>query len=219
LNCDRIAPWYRWLEYAAFGGALRKRREAFLFELGNPQKVLVLGDGDGRFLQVFTALYPQARVDAVDASARMIELASARAPSVTFHLADAREFPFDQEYDLAVAHFFFDCFDDQELAQLLQRIHAKTWLVSEFRNTRWSWPILRALYFFFRLTTSLSVRTLPDHHAALAQLGFRMEKEQSAASGLLASELWVRTLEPRPAGAVNPERRSILPTPAKPVPS
>ena len=35
-----------------------------MFELGNPQKVLVLGDGDGRFLQVFSALYPQAQIDA-----------------------------------------------------------------------------------------------------------------------------------------------------------
>src|ERR1700722_881118 len=129
LNCDSIARWYRWLEYAAFGGALRRRREAFLFELGDPQKVLVLGDGDGRFLQLFVALYPQARVDAIDVSARMIELAQARAPQVTFHLADAREFDF-QEYDLAVAHFFFDCFTDADLAALLARIRAKHGLIS-----------------------------------------------------------------------------------------
>jgi ubiquinone/menaquinone biosynthesis C-methylase UbiE len=190
LNCDRIARWYRWMEYATFGGALRKRREAFLFELGNPQRVLVLGDGDGRFLQVFTALYPQATVDAVDLSARMIELAGARAPSVKFHLADANEFPFAEEYDLAVAHFFFDCFDQQELEQLLQRIHTKSWLVSEFRNTSWSWPLTRALYFFFRLTTGLRVTSLPDHRSALEKQGFQLERNQTALGGMLASEQW-----------------------------
>jgi SAM-dependent methyltransferase len=193
LNCDSIARWYRWLEYAAFGGALRKRREAFLFELGNPKKVLVLGDGDGRFLQVFTALYPEARVDAVDLSPRMIELASARAPSVAFHLADAREFLFKEKYDLAVAHFFFDCFEQEELQSLLTRIHANTWLVSEFRSTLWCWPIVRALYFFFRLTTGLRVTSLPQHRAALSRLGYQIEKEQQALAGLLVSELWVRT--------------------------
>src|SRR5579864_5277091 len=114
LNCDFLARWYRWLEYCAFGGALRRRREAFLFELGNPQKVLVLGDGDGRFLQVFEALYPQARIDAVDVSAKMIELAKTRAERVAFHACDAREFVFGEEYDLAVAHFFFDCFEEAE---------------------------------------------------------------------------------------------------------
>jgi ubiquinone/menaquinone biosynthesis C-methylase UbiE len=193
LNCDSIARWYRWLEYAAFGGALRRRREAFLFELGNPQKVLVLGDGDGRFLQVFTALYPEARVDAVDISARMIELASARAPGAAFHLADAREFAFEEEYDLATAHFFFDCFEAEELAPLLGRVRTKRWLVSEFRNTPWSRPFVRGLYFFFRLTTGLRVTRLPDHRAALQELGFRMEREETALKGALVSELWAST--------------------------
>jgi SAM-dependent methyltransferase len=192
LNCDPLARWYRWLEYAAFGGELRRRREAFLFELGNPKNVLALGDGDGRFLQLFTALYPQSQVDAVDSSARMIELARSRVPSATFHLADAREFAFDKEYDLAVAHFFFDCFDDGGLKALLSRIHANTWLVSEFRNTRWSWPLLRSLYFFFRLTTGLRVTSLPDHRQSLSGLGYSLQKVQSALGGLVVSELWVR---------------------------
>ena len=194
MNCDRIARWYRWLEYAAFGGALRRRREAFLFELGNPQKVLVLGDGDGRFLQLFTALYPQAQVDAVDSSERMMELARARAPGVAFHLADAREFAFEEEYDLAVAHFFFDCFEEEELAAMLARVRTRTWLVSEFRNTRWSWPLLPGLYFFFRLTTGLGVSSVPDHRAILERLGYELEKEQVTPGGLLVSEMW--TLEP-----------------------
>ena len=191
MNCDPIAYWYRWLEYAAFGGALRRRREAFLFELGNPKKVLVLGDGDGRFLQVFTALYPQAEVDAIDLSPRMIELAQARAPRVAFHLADAREFPFAEHYDLAVGHFFFDCFTQADLQTLLPRIHTKTWVISEFRNTTWSWPLVRALYFFFRLTTGLRVTTLPDHRPILSTLGYQLEKQQPSQAGLLVSELWI----------------------------
>ncbi len=171
---------------------MRRRREAFLFELGDPKRVLVLGDGDGRFLQVFAALYPRARIDAVDVSAKMVELAKARVPSAAFHVADAREFAFEVEYDLALAHFFFDCFDEQELAVLLGRIRTKQWLVSEFRSTGWSWPVLRGLYFFFRLTTGLRVRSLPDHRRALAALGYRLEKEQVAVAGLLVSELWGR---------------------------
>jgi SAM-dependent methyltransferase len=207
LNADPLARWYRWLEYAAFGGALRKRREAFLFDLGNPQKVLVLGDGDGRFLQLFTALYPNAKVDAVDLSPKMIELAQARAPAVKFHQADARSFPFaDQgdQYDLAAAHFFFDCFETDELRAMLSRIRTTTWLVSDFRRTRWSWPIIRALYFFFRLTTGLRITSLPDHRAILEQQGFRLEQEQRALSGLLISELWVSTT---PDGSISTRSR------------
>jgi ubiquinone/menaquinone biosynthesis C-methylase UbiE len=193
LNCDRIARWYRWLEYIAFGGALRRRREAFLFELGNPQKVLVLGDGDGRFLQVFCALYPEARVDGVDSSERMMELARGRlGDRVTFHLADARELAFEENYDLAVAHFFFDCFKAEELCLLMSRIRAKGWLVSEFRRTRWSYPIVRGLYFFFRVATGLRVTSLPEHREVLSGLGYRMCEEESSLGGLVVSELWVR---------------------------
>lgn len=170
---------------------MRRRREAFLFELGDPKRVLALGDGDGRFLQMFAALYPRTRIDAVDVSAKMVALAKARVPPATFHVADAREFAYEGEYDLAVAHFFFDCFDDRELEALLGRIRTKQWLVSEFRNTGWSWPVLRGLYFFFRLTTGLRVRSLPDHRRALSRLGYRMEKEQAALGGLVGSEFWV----------------------------
>lgn len=190
MNCDPIAKWYRWMEYAVFGGALHHRREAFLFELGDPLRVLVLGDGDGRFLQVFSALYPRAQVDAVEVSARMIELAKARARGVVFHHADAREVTFTEDYDLAVAHFFLDCFTDEDLRAMLPRIQAKQWLISEFRNTRWSWPLLRGLYFFFHVTTGLKTRTLPDHAAVLKGLGYTLGKQHSALGGMAASELW-----------------------------
>jgi SAM-dependent methyltransferase len=208
LNCDRIAPWYRWLEYAAFGGALRRRREAFLFELGNPQKVLVLGDGDGRFLQVFCALYLEARVDAIDVSAGMIELAKARVASdrVKFHLADAREFH-SGEYDLVAAHFFFDCFDEGELRALVSRFTAKQFLISEFRRTWWSRPLLAGLYLFFRLATGLETRRLIDHRPVLEGCGYRLDREENALGGLLASELWRLSApcsactEPRPSGS------------------
>jgi ubiquinone/menaquinone biosynthesis C-methylase UbiE len=193
VNCDFLARWYRWLEYAAFGGALRRRREAFLFELGNPEKVLVLGDGDGRFLQLFVALYPKARVDAVDVSERMIELARARVPSdrVTFHLSDARGFP-GGEYDLVVAHFFFDCFEEEELAALIARFTAKQFLISEFRRTQWSGLLIAGLYLFFRIVAGLRTRRLMDHRPMLERGGFRLDREETALRGLLASELWVR---------------------------
>ncbi len=197
MNCDPIARWYRWLEYGAFGGALRRRREAFLFELGYPKNVLVLGDGDGRFLQVFAALYPHAKIDAVDVSARMVELARARVPTAQFHLVDARDFAFTKNYDLAVAHFFFNCFESDELAALLARIRTQRWLVSEFLYTRWSRPLIRTLYFLFRLTTGLRVQKLPDHSTALASLGFRLEKQEHAAAGMLVSEEWVHSSNPQ----------------------
>jgi ubiquinone/menaquinone biosynthesis C-methylase UbiE len=197
MNCDFIAPWYRWLEYASFGRTLERRRSAFLGCIAEARRVLVLGDGDGRALVGLLAAAPDARVDAIDLSARMLELARGRAASarVTFHHADARTVPLPEaEYDLVVTHFFLDCFEEEEMERLVARVAAAAspqarWLVSEFRNPG---IVVAVLYFFFRLTTGLKTRRLVDHHPYLQRWGFHILRTEPAWRGLLASELWTR---------------------------
>ena len=205
MNADRIASLYRWLEFATFGNTLQQRRTAFLTEVSNARRVLVLGDGDGRFLEKLVEHNPRAHVDYIDLSGRMLDLARARAGTgrVTYHQADALEIPLpERAYDLIVTHFFLDCFDEPGAAALVERVtraaypHAR-WLVSEFRRTRWSPPLLAALYLFFRITAGLKTRRLIDHHPLLARHGFRIARAESAWCGLLASELWSRTAPAR----------------------
>jgi ubiquinone/menaquinone biosynthesis C-methylase UbiE len=196
VNCDRIARCYRWLEYAGFGRALEHRREAFLSEVANARRVLVLGDGDGRALAALLKAAPQAQIDYVDLSARMLKLARGRAGDlrVTYRRDDARTTPLPAaEYDLIVTHFFLDCFDAADQAHLLDRITGAAkpqarWLVSEFRHPG---LVVRALYLFFRATTGLKTQRLVDHHPLFEQSGFRLTRSESAWRGLLASELWI----------------------------
>lgn len=214
MNCDSLARWYRTLEYAGFGRALERRRTAFLGQMSTARRVLVLGDGDGRFLAAFLRVNPTAEVDSVDSSAAMLALAHGRvekagAARVRFHHADAGRWqPPADDYDLIVTHFFLDCFTDAELRPLVARLagHAAPdarWIVSEFRQpargpAAWharAW--LAGLYAFFRVATGLRVRRLPDHAAALGAVGFRLESETVARFGLLTSQLWRRA---RPGG-------------------
>jgi len=197
VNCDRIARCYRWLEYAGFGRALERRREAFLAEVAGARRVLVLGDGDGRALAALLATAPRARVDYIDLSARMLELARGRAGDlrVVYRQDDARTTPLPAaEYDLIVTHFFLDCFNAADQAYLIARISAAAtpqahWLVSEFRHPG---LVVRALYLFFRAATGLKTQHLVDHHPLFQRHGFRLERSESAWRGLLASELWIR---------------------------
>lgn len=197
MNCDRIARCYRWLEYAGFGRALEHRREAFLAEIADARRVLVLGDGDGRALAALLTAAPEARIDYVDLSARMLELARTRGGDlrVTYRQDDARTTPLPAaEYDLIVTHFFLDCFDATEQAHLLDRITGAAtprarWLVSEFRKPG---LLVRALYLFFRAATGLKTQHLVDHHPLFQRRGFRLARSESAWRGLLASELWIR---------------------------
>jgi len=197
MNCDRIARWYRWFEYAGFGRALERRREAFLKDVADARRVLALGDGDGRALAALVSAAPQARIDYLDVSARMLELARARVGTgrVTYRNGDALNVRWPEgEYDLIVTHFFLDCFNEKDLELLAPRIARAAgpqarWLISEFRGNGW---LVRFLYLFFRIATGLRTRRLVDHHSLLEQHGFALRQDESAWRGLLASELWLR---------------------------
>lgn len=197
MNCDRIARCYRWLEYAGFGRALERRREAFLADVSSARRALVLGDGDGRALAALLAAAPEARVDYVDVSARMLQLACQRAgvERVAYCNDDALTVPLPAaEYDLIVTHFFLDCFDEEDQERLVARVrHAAApqarWLVSEFRKRG---LLVSLLYMFFRAATGLRTQRLVDHHALFKHHGFRLTRSEPAWRGLLASELWMQ---------------------------
>lgn len=196
VDCDGIAHWYRWLEYAGFGRALERRRQAFLGDVADARRVLALGDGDGRALAELLTAAPYACVDYIDVSARMLALARLRAGSerVAYRNEDAQVAALPiAEYDLIVAHFFLDCFDETELEPLIARLSETAaprsrWLISEFRGNSW---LIRALYLFFRIATGLRTRRLVDHHPILKRYGFRLVRHEDSWRGLLASELWV----------------------------
>jgi ubiquinone/menaquinone biosynthesis C-methylase UbiE len=200
VNCDPIARWYRCFEYIGFGRALEKRRYAFLHDVAEARRALVLGDGDGRFLVQLVEQNRGASIDYVDLSGRMLELARSRVGDrVQYFQADALTFPLPEaEYDLIVTNFFLDCFDERDQAALVARVSRAAqadaqWLISEFREpTAWARWFVRSLYLFFKLTTGLRTSRLSDHRPLLEKFGFRMAKEERARFGLLASELWVR---------------------------
>lgn len=211
MNCDYIARWYRWIEYIGFGDALERRRFAFLTDVADAKRVLVLGEGDGRFLAAFVKQCKSEQkhlrkacfsIDYVDVSARMLELARHRAGTdhVTYHHADALTIPLPEaEYDLIVTHFFLDCLNEPDATVLIERLTASIqrhgrWLISEFREPAW-WArgIVATLYLFFKIATGLRTRRLFDHHTLLSKNGFVLQKEETARFGLLASELWLFT--------------------------
>jgi ubiquinone/menaquinone biosynthesis C-methylase UbiE len=210
MNCDRIAPFYRTVERLSFGGKLEACRTAFVDELKDCRSALLCGDGDGRFLAQLLRANRKVRVDCVDLSAKMIELARRRVMQmgpeflgrVRFFVSDLRGFNADERsYDLIGAHFFLDCFDDAGAACVAERF-AK-WAepgariaLSEFRRPAHGIQRLlgsatiRGLYAAFRVTTGLRVTRLPEYEIALAQAGFAEERRTSLAGGLLHAAIW-----------------------------
>ena len=164
-----VARWYRWLEYAMFGRGLERCRFALLPELANAQRVLVLGEGDGRFLARLLAAQSEVEVVCVEASEAMVSRAKGQLrpkwqPRVEFVVADARTWNFPtQAFDAVVTCFFLDCFGPETLAGLMPCITGSIrpngrWLVAEFHQPRRGFAAWRAkfwlkiMYAFFGRT-------------------------------------------------------------------
>src|SRR6185312_12188100 len=126
MRIGRLAPWYRWIEYAAYGRALERRRFAFLRRLAGARRVLILGEGDGRTVARLLRIAPHAEFDVVEVSPEMIALARGRvvdSSRVHFQQADARMHRWlAGAYDGIVTNFFLDCFTDEDLAPLVRRL-------------------------------------------------------------------------------------------------
>jgi ubiquinone/menaquinone biosynthesis C-methylase UbiE len=215
-NFNRLARLYRWMEYTTFGPFLGRARCAFLAEVSTAHNALILGDGDGRFTWRLLRTNSKVHIDAVDASAAMLDALMRRvrqnsmsdAARVRTHLADARTFPPpNPAYDLIVTHFFLDCLTTSEIQTLAATLRTAAapnalWLVSEFAVPPTLFghliaaPIVHTLYRAFGLLTGLAIHTLPDHRAALRQSGFTLQTRRTHLAGLLVSELWAATARP-----------------------
>ena len=196
------------MEYASFGPLLARCRSAQLANLTGYRRALVLGDGDGRFLERLLFVNSTLTADAVDSSRSMLRLLRRRllekgipASRICLHHADALTWQPTGSYDLIVSHFFLDCFFPHQLELLLDRVlpHAlpgAQWVISEFAipTNKWTAPFARALiallYRIFGVLTGLPVRTLPDHATALIKRGLVLHDERRYLGGLLCSQRW-----------------------------
>ena len=207
-NFDRLARLYRWMELVTFGPYLSRCRAAFLPELTSARRALVFGDGDGRFTARLLRANLRVHIDAVDLSPAMLRAllrrAGPHADRVSAHCADARfRLPSNPPYDLVVTHFFLDCLTTFEVHNLVSRLRSATppsavWILSEFAIPH-GWfgrlvarPVIWFLYRAFGLLAGLTVRSLPDHHAALRDAGFALDRRRAWIFGMLVSEMWRR---------------------------
>jgi len=212
VSFDTLAPWYRTLEWIAFGDDLQCCRTACLREVVAPRRALIVGEGNGRFLCELLRAHPSAEVDCIDASQRMLQLARKRLERewpdrlehVRFLQHDLTSWtPPAHHYDLVVTHFFLDCFAEAQLAAIIRKLaQAATgnadWLlgdfcvpprgVARFRARAW----LAVMYRFFRLTAGIGARQLIDPTPFLQGEGFALVRQHSFRRGMLKSEMWRR---------------------------
>ena len=172
--------------------------------------MLILGEGDGRFLQKLLSINSTARIDVIETSAVMLKLARERlsdeeARRVKFHLADARNWGFPEaEYEAIVTCFFLDCFTPKTLADLMPRITASAkpgacWLLSEFEvpSTVRSRAWLALMHAFFQAATNLEARQLGPFADLIAESGWENTRRVTFADGLMSAGTWRTMFSPK----------------------
>lgn len=209
MSFDALAPHYRWMELVLAGRKLHECRTAFLDRTFPAQKILLLGEGNGRFLTECARRFPTAYITCVDASERMLQCASRRVQAgglsverIKFIHADALEWtPPVAAFDLIATHFFLDCFRCGQLEKIIGRIGAAAmpgarWLLADFqipagrlRRAR-ARIILAMMYAFFRVAARLPARGWVSPDPILEANGFALRERRVSEWGLLHSDWW-----------------------------
>lgn len=209
MSFDVLAPHYRWMEVVLAGEKLQRCRTAFLNQIAIARNVLILGEGNGRFLVECRRKMPEAHIVCVDASARMVALAQRRLAgdcgSTEFVCADALSWkPSRHDFDLIVTHFFLDCFRPEQLESLIAKLAGAAvpdanWLLADFQAASAglarirSKLILWTMYCFFRVVTRLPAKALTSPDVFLERRGFRLAERRVAEWDLLHTDWWRRT--------------------------
>ena len=211
MSFDWLAPHYRWMELVLAGDKLQQCRTAFLSPDLRATNVMIVGEGNGRFLVECRRVFSAAHIVCVDASQRMLQAARGRlmehgfnTTGVEFVHADALSWrPPKAGFDLIVTHFFLDCFRLDQLQSVLNALawgagpRAK-WLLADFQIPERGWRrrraqlIHRLMYAFFRVVARLPAQQLTEPDALLREQGFIRRKRQVMNWGLLRSDLWER---------------------------
>jgi ubiquinone/menaquinone biosynthesis C-methylase UbiE len=201
---------YSAAERAVFGSQLMRARLAWLHTLYGANTILILGEGDGRFLNALVQQNPNATIVVVDRSQRMLARAQRRlagsANTVHFVQQDAANFltalEGSRHFDAIVTQFVLDCLPPAEVASLVrlatQRLaKGGTWLWADFFIPK-SGPLrtiarimLTILYWFFRATTDTSAQFLVDPTAHFYAHGLRLKGSSSALCGMVKAHYMV----------------------------
>jgi SAM-dependent methyltransferase len=197
------------MEALLAGNTLQRARTAWLTEIAPPRRALLVGEGNGRFLNAALHALPTTEFLYVDASPVMLEIAQHSLPGqdrsrVVFTCQDlTRWTPPADSFDLVATHFFLDCFPPPLLDRVVSHLSgcanpSASWLLSDFvlppsGLRRWRAQLIHALmYAFFRWITRIPARSLVPPESRLQAQHFVCTHQTEFEWGLIRSTLWQR---------------------------
>jgi ubiquinone/menaquinone biosynthesis C-methylase UbiE len=126
---DLVSRAYPVLEWLAFGSSLERARDAFLGTVIKADRLLLIGEGNGRFLARCLKEKAGGSITVIDSSLEMLRSAEARAGSIehrtTVHFVHTDVRSLEErlgKFDAIVTHFFLDLFRPESQRRIVAAI-------------------------------------------------------------------------------------------------
>ena len=207
MSFDRVANYYQWMEKIVFRTDLEKVRNFHLSLVRDAESILILGDGDGRFLKNISEIGTDAQIVSVDSSSEMIRLSQSRIHSTELDVRhvcqDLQDFEFTENFrpDLIFAHFFLDCFSENEVILIVNRLSklslkSTKLVISDFftRKKVCFRNLSKHTYIcndsFFRLFCRISAKKLPNIPKIMRSTGWTCIAHKNLRDGFINSWVW-----------------------------
>jgi len=199
-----IAPFYRALERCVFGSHLDAARQAFPDDAVLANRILLVGEGNGRYLQWLLARKKDGCVRVVEKSPVMICLAKTRIGGrakvdLEFVQTNFRCYTAAQPFDCIVTHFFLDLFEPRSQEIMVEKFAELTtgngtWINVDFVPPRTSAGrlLMWLQYTFFSIVSRIEARQCYDETAAANQNGWIVSEKLSFLNGFVVAKRYTK---------------------------
>ncbi len=204
VDYSRVAKAYRWLEVLVFSSTLQKARlshlEALVQKLSEVKSpsIAVVGDGDGRFLAELLRSQLDFKIDYIDCSPGMLQIARERVgddPRVSWR---CEKFDGMQNaYDAITCHFVLDGFEPESRKRFVASIAAslKTngiLLVSDFDSKahRGAAALVLCMQWFFHSCAGVPIVEVSKPDPLLIAHEMTKLGEMNCWKGAIFSQIW-----------------------------
>ena len=173
-NYDNIAGTYDFLSRLIFGRQIIDAQVSLLKYVPADSSILIAGGGTGWILERLAAVHAQGlEIDYIESSERMIALSQKRNFKnnvVNFIHRPIEDLITEKKYDIVITPFLFDNFRKEKLEFVFTKLDSflkpdGLWLYTDFDHDKsqkylWQKLLLRAMYFFFRIMSTVEAKEL-----------------------------------------------------------
>lgn len=186
-----IAPFYDRLSSLVFGESLIKAQTYHLKEIGDKDRVLILGGGTGEILE---RMPPSGQIHFIEKSGEMLRRAKKRRTNERAHFIheDFLNIELDKKYDVIICPFFLDCFSEHNLNMIIAKIRDRLYddgilIVTDFDKKSIHSFLLQSMLIFFKRVSNLETSQLLDLRSFLKENDSQEKEIQIYKKGIFSA--------------------------------